>query len=178
MGATVGALLSVGPLSKGKGPRHQNRAVARRLAHYRSHKALDGSAAGAYASFQEVGISGFRKLIIMSTLVKIQRKGQVTIPVRLRVRVGLVDGDLLEAKAERGRIVLTPKLIVDRDAGREYTPAQRRVIYARLTKSLEQAKRGETHGPFETHEEMTAFLHGQVNKSRTRKTRSDKPSVR
>jgi AbrB family looped-hinge helix DNA binding protein len=132
---------------------------------------------GGYASFQEVWISDFRKLISMSTIVKVQRKGQVTIPTRLRAQVGLVDGDLVEAKAERGVIVLTPKLIVDRTAGREYTPAQRRAIDARLTESLKQAKKGETHGPFETHEEMTAFLHSQVKKARTRKTRSVKPSA-
>ena len=114
----------------------------------------------------------------MSTIVKVQRKGQVTIPTRLRAQVGLVDGDLVEAKAERGKIVLTPKLLVDRTAGREYTPAQRRAIDVRLTESLEQAKKGETYGPFETHEEMTEFLHGQVNKAQTRKTRSVKPGAR
>lgn len=114
----------------------------------------------------------------MSTIVKVQRKGQVTIPVRLRTQVGLADGDLVEAKAERGKIVLTPKLIVDRTAGREYTPAQRRVIDARLTESLEQAKKGETSGPFETHEEMTAFLHSQVKKTRTGKTGAVKPNAR
>ena len=84
----------------------------------------------------------------MSTIVKVQRKGQVTIPTRLRVQLGLVDGDLVEARAERGKIVLTPKMIVDR----EYTPAQRRVIDARLAESLEQAERGHTYGPFGTHE--------------------------
>ena len=110
----------------------------------------------------------------MSTIVKIQRKGQVTIPTRLRVQVGLVDGDLVEAKAERGKIVLTPKLIVDR----EYTPAQRRVIDARLAVSLEQAKKGETYGPFATHEDMTAFLHAQAKKTRPKKTKPVIPSAR
>ena len=110
----------------------------------------------------------------MSTIVKVQRKGQVTIPTRLRVQVGLIDGDLVEAKAERGKIVLTPKLIVDR----EYTPAQRRVIDARLAVSLEQVKRGETYGPFETQEEMTTFLHAEAKKTRPKKPKSIKPSAR
>jgi AbrB family looped-hinge helix DNA binding protein len=110
----------------------------------------------------------------MSTIVRIQRKGQVTIPTRLRVQLGLVDGDLVEAKAERGKIVLTPKLIVDR----EYTPAQRRAIDARLAVSLEQAKKGETYGPFETHEEMIQFLHGEAKKARPKKATSAKPSAR
>ena len=70
--------------------------------------------------------------------------------------------------------VLTPKLIVDR----EYTPAQRRVIDARLAESLEQAKRGETYGPFEIHEDMTTFLHGEAKKARSKKTTSVKPSAR
>ena len=110
----------------------------------------------------------------MSIIVKVQRKGQVTIPTRIRVQMGLVDGDLVEAKAERGKIVLTPKMIVDR----EYTPAQRRIIDARLTESLEQAKRGKTFGPFETHEEMIAFLHAQTKKVRPQKTLSAKPRTR
>jgi len=101
----------------------------------------------------------------MSTIVKIQRKGQVTIPTRLRAQVGLVDGDWVEAKAERGKIVLTPKVIVDR----EYTPAQRQVIDARLAESLEQVKRGETYGPFETPEKMTTFLHNKAKKVRPKK---------
>src|SRR5579859_1607193 len=114
--------------------------------------------------------SDFPTRLTMSTLVRVQRKGQVTIPTRLRAQVGLVDGDLVEAKAERGKIVLTPKSIVDR----EYTPAQRRVIDARLADSLEQAKRDETYGPFETHEEMTTFLHGEAKKTRPKKTTSVK----
>ncbi|MGD1101929.1 MAG: AbrB/MazE/SpoVT family DNA-binding domain-containing protein [Terriglobia bacterium] len=110
----------------------------------------------------------------MGTIVKIQRKGQVTIPTHLRVQVGLVDGDFVEAKAEKGKIVLTPKLIVDR----EYTPARRRVIDARLAESLEQVKRGETYGPFETHEEMMTFLHGRAKKAPPKKTTSLKSSAR
>jgi AbrB family looped-hinge helix DNA binding protein len=110
----------------------------------------------------------------MSTIVKVQRKGQVTIPTRLRVQVGLVDGDLVEAKAERGKIVLTPELIVDR----EYTPAQRRVIDACPAESLKQAKRGHTYGPFESQEEMVTFLHGEAKKAQPKKTKSVKASAR
>jgi len=139
---------------------------------------VDSPRVAGYAWFLEVWISDFRTLTTMSTIVKVQRKGQVTIPIRLRVQVGLDDGDLVEAKAERGKIVLTPKLLVDRAAHREYTPTQRRALDARLTESLEQAKRGETYGPFETHEAMTDFLHRQVREARTRKTGSAKPRAR
>jgi hypothetical protein len=52
---------------------------------------------------------------------------------------------------------------------REYSPAQRRIIDARLTESLGQVKRGETHGPFETHEEMIAFLNAKATKAPPKK---------
>ncbi|HMD83527.1 MAG TPA: AbrB/MazE/SpoVT family DNA-binding domain-containing protein [Terriglobia bacterium] len=110
----------------------------------------------------------------MSSIVRVQRKGQVTIPTRLRVQVGLADGDLVEAKAERGKIVLTPKLIVDR----EYSPEQRRIINARLAESLEQVKRGDTYGPFENHEAMITFLHGEAKKARPKKNPAAKHRAR
>jgi AbrB family looped-hinge helix DNA binding protein len=110
----------------------------------------------------------------MGSIIRVQRKGQVTIPTRIRIQVGLVDGDLVEARADRGKIVLTPKMVVDR----EYTPEQRRLIDARLAESLEQAKRGNTYGPFETHEEMITFLHSEAKKVRSKKTTSVKPRAR
>src|SRR5438552_18703745 len=101
-------------------------------------------------------------------MVKVQRKGQVTIPTRIRLQDGWADGDFVEVKAERGKIVLTPKLVVDR----EYSPAQRRAIDVRLAESLEQAKKGTMIGPFETHEEMEEFLHREAKKARPQKTKS------
>jgi len=102
----------------------------------------------------------------MSALVKVQHKGQVTIPSRLRSQAGIAEGDLVEASLQRGKIVLTPKLVIDRSrfptAADEYTPEQRRVIDARLAESTEDIKKGRVHGPFETHEEMIEFLHGRI----------------
>ncbi len=96
----------------------------------------------------------------MSAIVKIQRKGQVTIPTRLRAQVGLVDGDLVEARADRGKIILTPKVIVDR----EYTPAQRRAIDARLAKGLADINAGRTFGPFNSAAEMIAHIEARATK--------------
>jgi AbrB family looped-hinge helix DNA binding protein len=105
----------------------------------------------------------------MSTIVKIQKKGQVTIPNRLRTQAGLADGDLVEASFERGKIILKPQFVIDRSkfptAAGDYTSAQRRVIDARLAESRDDFEKGRTYGPFETHEAMMAFLHGQLNKS-------------
>ena len=98
-------------------------------------------------------------------IVTVKKKYQVVIPQSVRDQVGVNVGDLLEARAERGRIVLKPKLVVDRD---EYTAAQRRSIDAQLAKSLREHKEGKSFGPFKTHQEMVEFLHQQRKRSRKR----------
>src|SRR5258706_15877329 len=97
-----------------------------------------------------------------TTLVKVQHKGQVTIPSRLRRQAGIAEGDMVEATFQRGNIVLTPKVIIDRsafpNADDEYTPAQRRIIDARLAKADEDIKKGRTYGPFNSADEMIASM--------------------
>ena len=116
------------------------------------------------------GISGFRKLtlIVMNNLVKVQNKGQMTIPSRVRSAVGLSDGDLVEVKAVGKKIVITPQLVIDRTkfptAADEYTPEQRRVINARLA----EAEKSPYYGPFRSGAEIAAFLR--------KRTRSAKPA--
>jgi len=101
------------------------------------------------------------------SIVKVQRKGQVTIPTRLRAEVGLLDGGFVEATAHRGKIVLTPKLIVDR----EFTPAQRRFIDARLTKAEADIQAGRVSKAFSNHSEFIADLHNATAKLGARKTK-------
>lgn len=91
----------------------------------------------------------------MTAIVKVQRKGQVTIPTRLRAEVGLADGDWVEASSHGGKIVLTPKLVVDR----EYTPAQRRMIDARLAQAEADITAGRVSKAFSNHTEFIAELH-------------------
>src|SRR5579859_5456470 len=114
----------------------------------------------------------------MTALVKIQRKGQMTLPSRLRAAIGVGEGDRLTASVQRGRIVLTPTLEVDRSkfpsADDEYTPAQRRVIDARLAEAEDDIKLGRVHGPFNTHEAMMTFLNSGVRKRRAAKTNRKK----
>ena len=54
----------------------------------------------------------------------------------------------MEAKAERCKITLTPKSLVDRV----------------IVQGLDDLKKGRVHGPFETHEQMIDFLHSQAAK--------------
>ena len=105
-------------------------------------------------------------------LVRVQKNGQVTLPTALRARVGLADGDLLEVKLERGEIILTPRLVVNRTARDEYTPAQRRVIDRELAKGLEDIKRGRFHGPFNTADEAIASIKATLKqRAAVRKTK-------
>lgn len=97
----------------------------------------------------------------MNALVKVQRKGQLTIPSRLRTQVGLSDGDYVEARAEHGRIVLIPHACPIRGADDEYTPAQRKVIDARLAEADEDVRHGRVYGPFSA-PEAVRFLRGEL----------------
>ncbi|WP_299430804.1 AbrB/MazE/SpoVT family DNA-binding domain-containing protein [uncultured Meiothermus sp.] len=49
-------------------------------------------------------------------VVTVKTKFQVTIPQEVREVLGIAEGDLLEAKVENGKIVLTPKELIDRRA--------------------------------------------------------------
>ena len=100
----------------------------------------------------------------MNTTAKIQHKGQVTIPTSVRRQAGLSKGDLVNFAFQRGKIVITPRLVIDRsqfpNADDEYTPAQRRIIDARLDK----AEKGPSYGPFNTAAEMIAHMKGELKK--------------
>ena len=104
----------------------------------------------------------------MTTLVKIHRKGQMTLPSRLRSAIGLSEGDIVEVTVLRGKIVLTPKALIDRsgfpNADGDYTPQQRRVVDARLAKADEDIRKGRTHGPFATAAETVAHMKEQLKK--------------
>ena len=76
----------------------------------------------------------------MAALVKIRRRGRVTLPVIDRSKFPAADG--------------------------EYTPEQRRIIDARLTESTKDIRAGRLHGPFETHDEMVQFLRHHARKAR------------
>ena len=103
--------------------------------------------------------------------VTVKSKMPLVVPMAVRRKAGLRSGQEIEFKVSGGVIKIVPKLP---SADDEYTPEQRRVIDARLAEGLADIKAGRTFGPFETHQEMIEFLHGQVrkagSKSKRRKT--------
>ena len=48
------------------------------------------------------------------SIVRVKNKFQVVIPENIRDQIGVEIGDMLEVKAERGKITMTPKSLVDR----------------------------------------------------------------
>ncbi len=66
----------------------------------------------------------------MSTVLKIQSRGTVTIPKKMREALGVADGDLMRVVVENGAAVFTP---MRRDVE----------VYADIAQSLEDLKKGE-----------------------------------
>ena len=81
-------------------------------------------------------------------IVTVKKKYQVVIPARLRREVGINVGDVLEAKVERGKIIFTPKSLIDRG----------------IAESMEDYKKGRSYGPFDSAEEMLRSLHHNAKK--------------
>ena len=109
----------------------------------------------------------------MTATLRMLADGKVAIPGKLSAKVGLVRGGLLEARADRGRIVLTPKSPkrAARSDSDGYTPAQRRYINGRLDASESEYRQGRYHGPFETPKAAIQFLK-EYAKSRAKSKRS------
>jgi bifunctional DNA-binding transcriptional regulator/antitoxin component of YhaV-PrlF toxin-antitoxin module len=114
----------------------------------------------------------------MSTLIRIEQNGPVTIPTRLRTKAGLSIGDMVEAAFKRGKIVLTPKVVMDRskfpNANDEYTPAQRQIVDARLDRAEEEIKRGHVSPAFETAADFAASLRAEARKLKAKTKRSSR----
>jgi len=87
-------------------------------------------------------------------IVTVKNKFQIVIPQHIREQVHIEVGDFLEAGVVDGKITFTPKSLVDRH----------------LAEGLEDARKGRTHGPYETVEKAIAALDAKA-KRRARKRR-------
>jgi hypothetical protein len=77
----------------------------------------------------------------MTVIVK--SRTTLNVPPRIQRRASIKVGDELEFRVSGGIINIIPKLPTAHD---EYTPAQRRIIDARLA----EARKGPYYGPFES----------------------------
>ena len=83
------------------------------------------------------------------SIVTVKNKFQIVIPQRVREQIGVNVGDLLEARAERGRLIFEPKSLVDRG----------------IAQSIAEFKASRSHGPFDTHERFLNALHQEAKKA-------------
>jgi AbrB family looped-hinge helix DNA binding protein len=81
-------------------------------------------------------------------IVTVKKKYQVVIPQHVRNEIGVNIGDVLEARAENGRIVFEPKSIVDRG----------------IAESMMKFDVGRSFGPFQTHERFLNALHKEAKR--------------
>jgi AbrB family looped-hinge helix DNA binding protein len=80
-------------------------------------------------------------------LVKVKSKGQVTIPVRMREKLHLEDGNLLEVFFRDNEIILRPKTVIDRGGLKAY-----------LKEGLGELRAGKTIGPFKNMKEYEEYV--------------------
>ncbi len=78
--------------------------------------------------------------------VKIGTSRQVVIPKKIHDEIGLAPGDYLEVELRDGKVILTPKTLVDKH------------IEERLAEGLEDVNRGRVHGPFHSAKDMVRSL--------------------
>jgi bifunctional DNA-binding transcriptional regulator/antitoxin component of YhaV-PrlF toxin-antitoxin module len=102
----------------------------------------------------------------MTVAVKNNNKMPLVVPPAVRRKAGFKSGAEIEFRASGGVITIIPKLP---NADDEYTPAQRRIIDARLAKGMADIKAGRTYGPFETVEEMISDMKAKLRKSASAK---------
>ena len=92
--------------------------------------------------------------------VTVNNKKELVVPQSVRRQAGIKSGDRLEFRVSGGIINIIPELPLADD----YTPAQRKVIDARLAEAL----KGPYHGPFDDADEAIRFLKKEI---RTRKVK-------
>ncbi len=76
------------------------------------------------------------------SIVTVKNKYQVVIPRRVREKLGIARGDFLEAKAQRGKVVYTPKAILDRDAATGVTGKRAGLLRALRAVQADARKKG------------------------------------
>ncbi len=77
--------------------------------------------------------------------VKLGASRQVAIPKKIHDQLHLHPGDYLEIEVKRGKLIFTPKTLIDR----------------RLDKGLRDLREGRVYGPFNSAREMMASLKGR-----------------
>ena len=94
----------------------------------------------------------------MTARVRVQKRGQITIPGWMREGLGVGAGDYLHVVRRGNRIILEPAPPETEYAADELTAEQRRALDARLEEGLADVKAGRVHGPFDSAREASEYI--------------------
>ena len=88
--------------------------------------------------------------------VKVLKNGQITMPKKLREAFGIKEGDVLEVKMDKNKLVLIPKVFVDKipESEKELSPKGKE----KIKKAVEDFESGEVIGPFTSVKQMRKAL--------------------
>lgn len=87
-------------------------------------------------------------------LVQVREKAQIALPSKIRKALGIKEGDYLEAEVEDDKIVLIPKILVDKAKAVTLSKKGEKM----LQEALEDVKKGKAK-EFENVEELIDDLH-------------------
>jgi AbrB family looped-hinge helix DNA binding protein len=97
--------------------------------------------------------------------ITVKNKADLVVPASVRRRAGLKPGDRVEFLVSGRVINIVPNLPAPDG---DYTPAQRRIVDARL----DEAEKGPFHGPFKTAGEAIKFLHEEIRARKSKRKAS------
>jgi len=90
----------------------------------------------------------------LMSLVQVREKAQITIPSKIRKALGIKEGDYLEAEVDDNKIVLIPKILVDKAEAVTLSKKGEEM----LKEALEDVKKGKVK-EFKNVEELIDDLH-------------------
>lgn len=93
----------------------------------------------------------------MSELVQVRKKAQVTLPQSVRRKLGIEEGDFLDAQVRDGELVFRVKKLIDKDQAWFWTKRWQEGE----KEADEDIRAGRVHR-FDTFEEGINFLHEQA----------------
>mgnify|MGYP002637774918 CR=1 FL=1 len=83
-------------------------------------------------------------------VVKYGRSRQLTVPKEYSERLGVEPGDVFDVVLQGGKLVYTPKTLIDKQLDDE------------IEEGLADIREGRTYGPFDTAEETIESLHKNI----------------
>ncbi|MBI2830961.1 MAG: AbrB/MazE/SpoVT family DNA-binding domain-containing protein [Chloroflexi bacterium] len=102
----------------------------------------------------------------VSELIQVRKKAQVTLPQSVRERLGIVEGDYLDAQVRDGELVLKVKKLIDKEQAWFWTERWQRGE----REAEEDIRAGRVH-QFEDAEAAISYLHGRAGKTSTKSPR-------